>query len=157
MKYFLIITLLVAGCEKKAKVNQLELQTNIQKISMQLQSQKELDEVLANNFEDSVKVYAGAFPKDTMTPKFLFTSAQVLRALHKSEKAIQTFELISKEYHDFALAPEAKFLAAFTSEVDSKNMEMAIQKYQSFIAMFPDHQLATQAKISLESIQKATK
>jgi TolA-binding protein len=157
MKYILLLILLIAGCEKKAHINQVLLKSNIEIISRQLQSQKELDLVLANRFQDSVKIYMAAFPEDTTTPKFLFTSAQVYRALQQPEKAIATFDMICKKYNNFPLAPEAKFLAAFTSEVDMKNMTIANKKYQEFIKEYPNNPLAEQAKISLENINKALK
>ncbi len=127
----------------------------IQKLENQLRQQKEArpDTTAANALIEKSLAFAAAYPKDTLTPSFLFQAADVLRGIEKAEDAVRLWGRVNADYPDFDRAPDALFLQGFTCENNLSDPVRAMAYYQTFLDKYPKHPLAGDVALSLEYLK----
>ncbi len=99
--------------------------------------------------------FAHDFPKDSLSPEYLFKAAEIARALHKGHEAVLYYEKICTDYPNYEKTPTALFLKAFTYENTLKDTANARIGYQEFIKKYPDNQFADDAQYSLKYLGKS--
>jgi tetratricopeptide (TPR) repeat protein len=148
MKY-LVFIISILGCQSN-HLNKVTWKSNLISLSSKLERSKSIDTIMANNFIDSTDIFVAAFKDDTICPKFLFTKAQILRALKKPNIAINTLNKITTEYPVFPLNPEAVFLKGFIAETELNDKPQATKYYKECVEMYPNHSLGQQAKFLID-------
>ncbi len=98
--------------------------------------------------------FADTYPKDSISPYYLFKAADVSVNTFHSDESIALFNKLLKNYPDFEKAPHALFLKAFTYENYLHQLDSAKASYQLFLAKYPNHAFANDAKISLDNLGK---
>ena len=110
------------------------------------------------NAEEANKVYLNylkyveKFPKDSLSPDFLFKAADLANGLRRHDESIKLFSRVIAEYPEFRKAPAALFMQAFVLETEINNKESAKEKYKEFLGKFPNHKLAASAQASLDQL-----
>ncbi len=116
---------------------------------------KPLNKTKAALFVEKSELYASSFPKDEMSPAFLFRAGEVSRAIKQYREGILILDKVYTDYPDHEKAAPALFLKAFTYEENLRDKEQAKQYYNEFLQKFPDHQLASQVQQLLSVIDQS--
>lgn len=98
--------------------------------------------------------FVSDFPKDSLSAEYLFKAADLYRAKHEFDKAVATFEKVGKEYPEYKKVPQTVFLQGFIYENDIKDLPKAKERYEYFIATYPEHPLARDVQFSLNNLGK---
>lgn len=98
--------------------------------------------------------YVKDFPKDSVSADFLFKAADLYRGKRDFETSITTFARIGQEYPEYAKVPQALFLQGFIYENEIKDLPKAKERYETFLAQYPQHPLARDVQFSLNNLGK---
>lgn len=99
------------------------------------------------------KDFAGRFPDDSLSPELLFKAADIASGFNREREAISMFEQIEKRYPDSRKASISLFMEGFVYENRLRDNVQAEAKYEEFLRRYPQHQLASSAKASLEQLR----
>lgn len=153
----LVLSLMVffASCSGPSKS---DLLNNIKEAEAKLFDQNDsfkFDENLAQSAIDAYANFATTFPEDSVTPSILFKEADLLRAMHKYETAVDIYKNIESNYSNHSKAPHSLFLQGFVYENEIGDLNKAKEKYQAFLDKYPDHDLADDVQFSLKNLGKS--
>lgn len=152
--YLLAISIFMIGCsESKETVLQ-----KIQDAESNLYAKEgafQFNDSLATITIAAYEQYATAFPEDTASPEYLFKAADLYRAKRDFEPALAIYSKLQTNYADFKKVPQTVFLQGFVYENDLKDMPKAKERYETFLAEYPTHDLAKDVKFSLDHLGKS--
>jgi TolA-binding protein len=153
--FILSVLFLLAACSQPDKN---ELQKKVEEAESKLFDQNDsfkFDEALAQNAVDAYANFANSFPKDSLTPGILFKEADLLRAMHKYEAALDIYKKMETEYSNHPKAPHSLFLQGFVYENEVGDLKKAEEKYKVFLEKYPDHDLSDDVQFSLNNLGKS--
>ncbi len=113
---------------------------------------KRLNTEEANKVYSNYLKYVETYPKDTLSPDFLFKAADLANGLKRHEESVNLFARLVIEYPEFRKSSAALFMQAFVLETEIKETEKAKEKYKEFLNKFPNHKLAPSARASLDQL-----
>lgn len=139
-----------------------EAATEAQLISTlgQLESQlressgKTLDTAKINTFVQNAETLAQRFPQDSLAPLYLFKAAELRHASGKWAEAVELWGTVDSKFKSYQRSPEALFMQGFVSENDLQDREQAIRYYEVFLAKYPQHPMADDARALIENLKK---
>ncbi len=134
--------------DKQAQVEAMEKQ--LYQNSKGIVEQKE-----ATTMIDLYQDYANSFPKDSLSPQYLFRAADISLNVFHSDATIRLFDRIMKDYPNFEGTPQLLFLKAFTYDYYMHKTDSASVYYHAFLDKYPQHPFAQDAQISLEQLGKS--
>ena len=108
--------------------------------------------------EEQLKAYAAftdKFPEDSRSEEFLYKAAELANSMGKTPVALDYYHSFCDKYPKSKKAPYALFLQAFIYENQLKNLDKARALYTSFLTTYPDHDLAKDARFSLDNLGKS--
>ena len=158
--FFLILAsgLLLTSCGSEPAAEEPLSQDKLTELLLALegtlQEQKDqprVDSATVRTLTDRAEEYARRFPQDTLTPKFLFQAASASRGIGDFEKSAALWGSIAAGYDNYQRAPDALFLQALTLDENLQDTTRARQQYEAFLARYPKHPLANDARILLEA------
>jgi tetratricopeptide (TPR) repeat protein len=109
---------------------------------------------IARVYLNKVQVYVDSFKDDQHRAELLFKSGEVLNGLGSYSFAIRKFQDLIGLYPNDPRAAESMFLCAFIYDTYLQNYDDAGRYYKMFLKKYPNHQLAKDAKISLDNLGK---
>ena len=130
------------------KINKLESQVFAQKTAI-------VNMELANSLVKEYELFAESFKGDSLAPNYLFKAGEILMNIKSSEQAIMCFGKIVKEYPKYGKVGDCVFLQAFIYETQLNNIDQAKGFYEKFLKDYPNHQLADDAKASIDNLGKS--
>lgn len=114
----------------------------------------QLDEFKAKDFINNAESFAVAMPKDTASGSLLFMAAEVARASGSWSKALSMYTNLVQKYPSHKQAPVSLFIKGFLLETQMKDTENAVKVFKQFLAQYPTHQFADDAKFLIENAGK---
>ncbi len=129
----------------------------IKKISQQ-QSNPKMDTLLINDtksYLEKCEAFVEKHPNDSSAVKLLYKSGELAKSVGLPGLAIRMWGIIQREYPKDPKAGDALFMQAFTFENDLHDIDSAKKYYNDFLARFPSHQFADDAKQLLLLIDKS--
>jgi tetratricopeptide (TPR) repeat protein len=123
--------------------------------TLRAKADQKIDRKLAKELIEKSNTYVEAFPKDDLSPAYLFRAGNIAIGISSFKEAVSYFETIHQKYNDYERAPDALFLEGFTYENHLNDIENAKKCYNDFLKRFPDNQLADQVRVVLENIGKS--
>ncbi len=111
-------------------------------------------EKVIENAINAYEAFAKAFPKDSLTPEYLFNAAKYYRSSKKPELAIEKYNLIIDKFPQHNKAPYSQFLKGFIYENELEDLDKAKDAYETFLLNYPDHDLSGDVKFSLDNLGK---
>lgn len=117
-------------------------------------SAKEISSTDALKLANYYVQYASQNQDDSLSPIYLFKSADIFMNIREPEKAINAHKIILQKYPDFEKASSAMFLTAFIYEDQLMDLANAEKYYKLFIEEYPDSDFADDAEISLNNLGK---
>jgi tetratricopeptide (TPR) repeat protein len=141
------------GSTSSTASDSMDKAAQIQRLEKKLRSNTqtaELDTATAEQLIASSREFVKTFPKDTLSPMFLFKAAEVARGLGNYNLAINLWGQMEKQYPTHSKAPEALMLKAFTYDTHLKQLDIAARFYKSFLTQYPKHPLAKDVQLLYE-------
>jgi tetratricopeptide (TPR) repeat protein len=157
MKYFrLVILALFVGaltiqCTKNPKAEIERLQSKISKEDFKFDQQ---GIQIANELVQAYIDYAETHKESKDAPVYLYDAANLSMNLNNTTAALELFNRIIYQYPDFEKVPECMFLMGFIFENNLQNFGKAKELYEMFLARFPEHDFADDARISIDNMGK---
>jgi outer membrane protein assembly factor BamD (BamD/ComL family) len=111
---------------------------------------KESVDSLVSDYES----YVDRFPKDTLSPVYLFKAAGILMNMGNGAKAITLFDQLIKDYSSHPKAALALFFRGYVQENILRNLDQAKETYLLFIEKYPDNEFADDAQSSIDNLGK---
>lgn len=98
--------------------------------------------------------YASEFPKDTLSPEYLFRAGGMCLSFNKPSRSLEIFRRVCRNYPQYKRAGECLFMQAFVFENALGDYDNAGKIYREFITKYPGHPLADDAELSLKYLGK---
>ncbi|MES2778893.1 MAG: tetratricopeptide repeat protein [Bacteroidota bacterium] len=98
--------------------------------------------------------FANKYPDDELAPEFLFKAGQRCNATANHEQALALFQQVIDKYPKHKMAEEALFLQGYVYENSMQDMSRAKTVYVKFIELYPNSELAEDAKFSIQNLGK---
>ncbi len=112
------------------------------------------DEKLAREAIKSYEDFAENHPKSTQAPEMLLKAADLHRALKEHSVAVDIYKKIESDYSDYPKLPHVIFLQGFVYENDLQQLDKAKERYETFLKLYPDHELSDDVTFSLRNLGK---
>jgi len=109
---------------------------------------------VAGDFIESCDVFAILKPEDPKSPDYLHKAGETARAIKNFNRAIGIYDRVHTNYPEFAKAPQALFLKAFTYDNDLKNYDQARALYTEFLEKYPNDDFADDTQFLLKNLGK---
>lgn len=116
-----------------------------------------INKASAQRYVDACEAFALAYPTDSEAPMYLYRGAEMARTLRTFTKALSIYDWIEEKYPDFEKTPTTMFLKGFMLENDLNNKQKAKEVYNTFLAKYPNHDLADDIKFLIQNIDKSDK
>lgn len=131
-----------------------ELIEAIKRGEKELYSSMEIDNVKANITLANYIDFADNFPKDSLTPAFLFKAAEIGTATGQYPQALSYYERITKDYPTFKLVQESLYLQAYLLDNFLNDDAKAKIIYEQIIQKYPDSNFAKDSKDAIFNLGK---
>ena len=151
MKKLTLITiaaLLTVACgpSKEERINQIEdFEDSI------FESAIAADPETADQLTALYVAFADKYPNDSLSPQYLMKGADMQSNVLHTERALELFDRVINDYPDFEEVPMCFFLKGNALELNSQ-IDEAKAAYEEFIAKYPDHFMADDARRMLPII-----
>jgi len=154
-KYFIpvfCLFLALASCTTENK----KLSDKILKLEKELMSPGgQADTLKAGELVRNYEAFVAQYPKDTLCPRYLQKAGEVSMNTGNALRSIEFFGRVGAEYPTYRKAAECLFMKAFVYETSLGDLEKAKETYQEFIAKYPNHGFADDAKAMLQNLGKS--
>ena len=149
--FVLLVVVLAVQCNRdpKADIKKLENQMSAESFKFDADGMK-----VANDLIHAYVDYAEKNKESEEAPAYLFDAANMAMNIDQSEKALELFNRIIYQYPDYKKAPDCLFLLGYIYENSMQNYGKAKAIYEDFIAKYPDHDFADDARISIDNMGK---
>lgn len=143
---FLMLFLACGQSKKTQKKNIVQLETELKNVH---------DTVKMAGIIAMYDKYSEEFPDDSLTPLYIYRSAEMNRILNKGTQALIKYDLLIKKYPESEYVPICYFLKGLVFENVLYNFNAAELSYREFIEKYPDHPLRKDAELSLKYLGKS--
>ncbi|MGZ4057304.1 MAG: tetratricopeptide repeat protein, partial [Bacteroidia bacterium] len=99
--------------------------------------------------------FISMFPDDSLSPDFIFKSAEIATATQQYPQALQDYQTIENKYPNYKLYPESLFLQASLLDNFMNDDAKAKVVYQKVIDKFPASSYANDAKAAISNMGKS--
>lgn len=118
--------------------------------------QLKVDRKILQKFIEACKAYADDYPKDSLTPQFLFRAARHLTNSKPSE-ALTLYNRVYTQYNDFEDRPLCLFFQGYIYDDILNEDAKAAAIYKQFLERFPKHDFADDAQACITFIENPDK
>jgi len=147
-----ILTVLLVQCSPnpKSKIQKLEKQLSATEFTLDekgLQTAGELIQAyldFAENHKESIEA-----------PDYLYKAADLSLNINQARQSLELYNRIIYQYPDFKKVPECLFLMGYINENYFQDLGKAKEIYEQFLAKYPTHDFADDARVSIENLGKS--
>ena len=112
------------------------------------------DKVKADSLMNLYENFIRENPKDSLSPGYLFKSANVAMNMGDGHKAIGMFDQYLRDYPEKQKAPMCMFFKGFIYENTLHDLDKARETYLLFIEKYPSNDFVKDAKMALLNLGK---
>lgn len=128
----------------------------IEKISSMEKEAESGDTLKYKELLKAYEIFIRDFPKDSLSPEYLFTEVNIYRIMKRGDSALKAIETLTNSYPGSNRIPECYFLKALVYEEIFYDQEKAKRAYLNFIDRYPSHNLVKDAEYSIKYLGKST-
>jgi len=139
---------------EKPPIEKENLIKHINELESKITDTTELNRGLAMDLILSYAKFANFFPKDSLSPDFLYKAADISRNIGEGKIAVNYYKRILNDYPEFDKNAITMFMLAFTYENILNDTSNARKYYKLFIKKYPNHEFADDAKNLLNLLGK---
>lgn len=127
----------------------------IDSIETVMHRSQQLDEAVAGQALQAYFQYSKKYPSDSVTPDYIFKSAEILTALQQYPQAYSNYKTIAEKYPTYKLVQESLFLEASILDNFLNEDDKAKIVYEDLIKRFPESSYANDAKAAIANLGKS--
>lgn len=146
----LIVFFIQCSKDPRAKIQALEKQMSEDNFTL---DKKGI--LTANELVSAYLDFADNHKESAEAPDYIYKAADLSLNLNNSKQSLDLYNRIIYQYPDYGKVPECLFLMGYIYENYFQELGKAREIYQSFIAKYPDHDFADDARISIENLGKS--
>jgi TolA-binding protein len=158
MRNFRIVFMLMAlsmflvecAPDPKAKIKEIEKKMGADDFKLDDNGKQTATELI-NAYLD----YAEKHKDNPDAPDYLYKAADLSLNINQSRQSLDLYNRIIYQYPDYKKAPECLFLMGYIYENYLQELGKAKEIYEQFIAKYPTHEFADDAKVSIENLGKS--
>jgi outer membrane protein assembly factor BamD (BamD/ComL family) len=153
--FFILVAILAlfAGCKpsREKSLKQIsDMETRLSKSTAMT-----FDKAKADSLLDLYNNFIQRFPKDSLSPKYLFRSAQLSMTMGNGPKSLELFDRFMATYPESPKASVCMFFKAYVYENILQNLEKAKETYLAFAEKYPNSEFARNAWIAIQNLGKS--
>lgn len=154
------VTVLMCSCGSDEKTadqsvtSRQELIDAIKKTEKELFASIQVDNTKGNIMIANYIDFANQFPKDTLTPVFLFKAAEVATATGQYPQALEYYKRITDNFKDYKFYVESLYLQAYLLDNFLNNDARAKEVYEQVIQKYPDSNFSKDSKDAINNLGK---
>ncbi|NTV82837.1 MAG: tetratricopeptide repeat protein [Bacteroidales bacterium] len=146
----LTFTLIQCSPDPKAKIQSLEEKMGAADFTLDDTGMKIADELI-----QAYLSYEEKHKDSPEAPDYLYKAADLSLNINKSKQSLDLYNRIIYQYPDYKKVPECLFLMGYIYENYFQELGKAKEIYESFLAKYPNHDFADDAKVSIENLGKS--
>jgi outer membrane protein assembly factor BamD (BamD/ComL family) len=150
--FLAVIALTMTACKPSREKSVEQIRTLEQKLFSP--ESDGFDKVRADSLLNHYKEFIDRFPKDSLTPGYLFRSANIAMNAGNGLVAVEQFDRYMQDFPDGKNAPLCLFFKAFVYENVLKNLDKARETYLLFIERYPGNTFVKDAEMALRNLGK---
>ncbi len=127
----------------------------IDSLETEMHKSEEINNTIAAKALQAYFQYSKKYPSDSVTPDFVFKSAEILTALQQYPQAYSNYKTIAEKYPTYKLVQESLFLEASILDHYLNEDDKAKIVYEDLIKRYPESSYAKDAKSSIENLGKS--
>ncbi len=127
----------------------------ITQMEADLKTTQKVDSTAVNELLGAYQNFASRYADDSLAPEYLYKAAGLAVGFNHGVQAVEIYESIIITYPNYKKIPECFFMEAFTYENTIGNIGKASEYYNKFLAKYPDHDLADDARSALKFLGKS--
>ena len=104
---------------------------------------------------EAYQQFANRFPKDTLTPEYLFKASDISMNLGRPQVTVNIFNRLISNYPDFNKISTCYFLRAFVYDDQLKDYVKAEKYYKEFLEKYPESEFADDAQMLMKNMGKS--
>jgi len=131
------------------------MSAEISKMESGMKTAQKVDSASINQIISAYQNFASKFPKDNLTPDYLYKAAGLANGFGRGKQAVELYETIIHTYPDYKKIPECYFMEAFVYENMLGSIFKAKELYTEFLVRFPEHNLADDARAAISFLGKS--
>jgi outer membrane protein assembly factor BamD (BamD/ComL family) len=148
----LLIPVLFTGCKPSREKSVTEIQ-NFEK-GLFSQQTFNFNKPKADSLLKMYNDFITRFPDDTLSPLFLFRSANLAINEGDGNKALSLLDQFIRKYPAHPKTPVCAFFKGYVCENLLKNMDMAKENYLSYVEKYPNDPFVKDAQMALKNLGK---
>jgi TolA-binding protein len=118
-------------------------------------STKIMNRTLADEQLKAYNDFIDKFPDDKRCEEYTYKAADLANGMGKTAVALELYHRFCEKYPGSTKAAYGLFLQAFIYENQLKNLDKAKELYTLFLSKYSSHELAKDAKFSLDNLGKS--
>lgn len=127
----------------------------IDSLETEMHKSQEINEAIAAKALQAYFQYSKNFPADSVTPDYIFKSAEILTAIQQYPQAYSNYKTIAEKYPTYKLVQESLFLEASILDHYLNEDDKAKLVYQDLIKRYPTSSYANDAKAAIVNLGKS--
>lgn len=146
-----IICFLITACTSEKTPRDLAIE-EIKTTEAAMHQNLELNDLTATAALKAYENFVSQFPKDDLSPDFLFKSAEISTSSKQFDKALNYYKQIIAQYPNYKLIQESYFLQASLLDNYMERDGQAKMVYEELIEKFPKSNYANDAKAAIANL-----
>lgn len=127
----------------------------IDSLETEMHKSQAMNETVASKALQAYFQYSKKFPADSVTPDYIFKSAEILTALQQYPQAYSNYKTIAEKYPTYKLVQESLFLEASILDNYLNEDDKAKLVYEDIIKRYPESSYANDAKAAIMNLGKS--
>ncbi|HOX78260.1 MAG TPA: tetratricopeptide repeat protein [Bacteroidales bacterium] len=148
----LLLAIIWQGCTSDPKTRIRDLEKKIGSESFILDDK---GMALSGELIRSYLDFAESHKDDPSSPEFLYKAADLSLNTGQSKQSLDLYNRIIYQYPNFEKVPECLFLVGYIYENYFQELGKAKSVYEAFLAKYPEHDFADDARVSIENLGKS--
>ena len=145
---FIATAMMSCNNQEKERTNILDLEKNM------VDGNGVLNAASADKLIEAYLNYAKKYPKDEISPDFLFKAVDISFAYNalNPQKTINIINVLIENYPDFEMSPMAMYIKGFVYENQMGDYENALETYHQFLEKYPDNPMAADVQSTINNL-----
>jgi tetratricopeptide (TPR) repeat protein len=148
--FFLSAFLIQCSPDPKAKIQAIEKKIGAEDFKL---DEKGIQ--TANALIQAYLEFAENYKDSPEAPDYLYKAADLSLNINQSKQSLDLYNRIIYQYPDYKKVPECLFLMGYIYENYLQELGKAREIYEQFLAKYPNHDFADDARVSIENLGKS--
>lgn len=163
--FFSFALIFIASCGNDGAVSEqnkvaqtdakLGLLKQIQQLETDMHKSVQIDNITAGQALLAYSEYYNNYPKDSITPDYLFKAGEIATAIKQYPQALGYYQTIVEKYPEYKLVQESLFLQASLLDNYLSQDEKAKVAYEQLIQKYPKSIYCNDAKAAISNLGKS--